>query len=228
MTEMAEMAEMAEKDMTPREIYSHVDHTLLRPEATWEQVRVLCDEAVKHSTASVCINPGFVKEAADYLAGRIPVCTVIGFPLGATTCESKLFEAKQALANGAAEFDMVINIGALKAGDTAFARKEIEALRAALPGKILKVIVETCLLTNDEKRRMCDIVCAAGADYIKTSTGFSSGGATFADVELLARAAGGRCGVKASGGIKSVADMRRYLEIGARRLGTSSAVQLLG
>ena len=213
--------------MTKEEIYSHVDHTLLKPEATWEQVRALCDEALEHKTASVCINPGYVKAAVEYTAGKMPICTVIGFPLGATSCESKVFEAIQALEDGASEFDMVINIGRLKAGETDYVQKEIEALRYALPDKVLKVIIETCLLTDDEKRLMCEIVCKAGADYIKTSTGFSSGGATFADVELMVQAVHGRCKVKASGGIHSVSDMERYLELGCERLGCSGAAKLL-
>lgn len=213
--------------MTKQEIFAHVDHTLLKPEATWEQVQTLCDEAMKYNTASVCINPGYVKETAVYLAGKIPVCTVIGFPLGATSCESKVFEVKQALADGATEFDMVINIGQLKNGNTDYVQKEIKALRAALPGQILKVIIETCLLTDAEKEKMCDIVCDAGADYIKTSTGFSTGGATFEDIVLMVRAVRGRCNVKASGGIRTVEDMERYLALGCERLGTSSAVKLL-
>lgn len=213
--------------MTMRELLSHVDHTLLKPEATWEQIRNLCDEALEYHTASICVNPGRVKAAAAYLAGRIPVCTVIGFPLGATSCESKVLEAKQALLDGAEEFDMVINIGRLKEGDADYVKQEIQALRKALPGRILKVIIETCLLSDEEKRQMCEIVCEAGADYIKTSTGFSSGGATFADVELMLGAVQGRCKVKAAGGMHSISDMQRYLELGCARLGTSSAIKLV-
>ncbi len=213
--------------MDKHQILAHIDHTLLKPEATWEQVRNLCNEAILAQTASICINPGYVKAAAEYLGGKLPVCTVIGFPLGATSCESKLFEAKQALADGADEFDMVINIGRLKGGDTAYVKDEIKALRHALEGKILKVIIETCLLTEQEKIQMCQIVCEAGADFIKTSTGFSTGGATFEDVELMLREVDGRCKVKASGGIRTVEDMEKYLEMGCARLGTSSAVKLL-
>lgn len=213
--------------MTKSELLSHVDHTLLKPDAIWEDIRRLCDEAVENGTASVCINPCWVKRAAEYLSGRVPVCTVIGFPLGAASTAAKVTEAEIALADGCAEFDMVINIGRLKMGDTAFVEDEIRAVKRAVGGKVLKVIIEACLLTDAEKETMCDIVCRAGADYIKTSTGFSSGGATFADVELLARRCAGRCQVKAAGGIRSAADMEKFLALGASRLGTSSAVKIL-
>ena len=213
--------------MTREEILSRVDHTLLKPEATWEDIRKLCDEALENHTASICINPGYVRRAAEYLAGRMPVCTVVGFPLGATDTATKVFEAKTAVENGAAEVDMVINIGALKAGETDFVRQEIAAIKQAVGDKVLKVIIECCLLTDDEKKKMCDIVCEAGADYIKTSTGFSTGGATFADVELMVRGVAGRCKVKAAGGISTVEDMEKFLALGADRLGTSRAVKLL-
>lgn len=213
--------------MTKQEILAHVDHTLLKPDATWTQIQTLCEEAVQNQTASICINPGYVKPAVAYLQGRIPVCTVIGFPLGATSCESKVFEAKQALADGAAEFDMVIHIGRLKSGNVDYVQHEIERLRAVLPGKVLKVIIETCLLTDDEKRTICEVACNAKVDYVKTSTGFSSGGATVHDVELMLRQVNGRCKVKASGGIRTVSDMETFLEMGCDRLGTSSAVKLL-
>lgn len=213
--------------MTNSEIFSKVDHTLLKPEAAWEDVRRLCDEAAEHKTASICINPCWVKRAAEYLGGRVPVCTVIGFPLGATTTAAKVEEARIALADGCAEFDMVINIGRLKMGDTAFVRDEIRALKQAVGERVLKVIVETCLLTDAEKETMCDVVCEAGADFIKTSTGFSTGGATFDDIALFARCVRGRCRIKAAGGIRSREDMERFLALGADRLGTSSAVRIL-
>lgn len=212
--------------MTKQEILSRVDHTLLRADATWDEIRELCDEAVEHHTASVCINPGWVKRAAEYLHGRVPVCTVIGFPLGATSTEAKIAEAKQALADGCEEFDMVIAIGRLKSGDVGYVRDEIRALKEAVGEKVLKVIVETCLLTEAEKETMCEVVCEAGADFIKTSTGFSKAGATFEDIALFARCCRGRCRIKAAGGIRSVADMEKFLELGADRLGTSSAIRI--
>lgn len=213
--------------MTRQEILAHVDHTLLKPEATWPQIQALCDEAVENKTASICINTCYVKQAAEYLAGRVPVCCVVGFPLGAMDTASKAFEAKTAIENGAEEVDMVINIGRLKNGEYDAVREDIRAVKEAVGDKILKVIIETCLLTDAEKEKMCDIVCEAGADYIKTSTGFSTGGATFHDIELFVRCVRGRCKVKAAGGISTVEDMEKFLELGADRLGTSRAVKLL-
>ena len=212
---------------TKQEILARVDHTLLKPEATWPQVRALCDEALQYHTASVCINTCYVRQAADYLAGRVPVCCVVGFPLGAMDTASKCFEARTAVENGADEVDMVINIGRLKNGEYDAVREDIRAVKQAVGDKVLKVIIECCLLTDDEKKKMCDIVCEAGADYIKTSTGFSTGGATFADVELMVRGVAGRCKVKAAGGISTVEDMEKFLALGADRLGTSRAVKLL-
>lgn len=212
---------------TKAEILAHVDHTLLKPEATWPQVQALCEEAVKYHTASVCINTCYVKQAAQFLQGRVPVCCVVGFPLGAMDTASKCFEAKTAVANGADEVDMVINIGRLKNGELDAVREEIAAVKRAVGDKILKVIIETCLLTDAEKQVMCDLVPQAGADYIKTSTGFSTGGATFHDIELFARCVKGRCKIKAAGGISTVEDMEHFLELGADRLGTSRAVRLL-
>ena len=208
--------------MTTEYLLSKVDHTLLKPEATFEQIKTLCNEAVAYKTASVCINPGHVKAAAQYLAGRIPVCTVVGFPLGATTTAAKVFEAKEAIENGASEIDMVINIGALKAGDTDLVLSDIKAVKEACGSHILKVII-----TDDEKRKMCQIVEASGADFIKTSTGFSTGGATFEDVKLFQECLGGRVKIKAAGGIRSVEDMEKFLSLGADRLGTSSAIKIL-
>ena len=184
--------------MNREEILSHVDHTLLKPEATWPQIQTLCDEAIANHTASVCINTA-----------------------------SKAFEARTAIENGAAEVDMVINIGRLKNGEYDAVREDIRAVKQAVGDKVLKVIIETCLLTDDEKRKMCDIVCEAGADYIKTSTGFSTAGANFHDVELMVKGVAGRCKVKAAGGISTVEDMEKFLALGADRLGTSRAVKIL-
>ncbi len=216
--------------MTKQEIASHVDHTLLKAEATWGQIKTVIDDAASHGTASICINSGYIADAAAYIkANSLPVriCTVVGFPLGAMSTAAKVFEAKQAIADGAVEVDMVIAIGRLKNGEYDFVRNEIAAIKQAIGDNILKVIIETCLLTDAEKEKMCDLVCEAGADYIKTSTGFSTGGATFADVELFTRCVAGRCKVKAAGGIHSVADMEKFLALGADRLGSSSALKLL-
>ena len=204
--------------MTREEILSHVDHTLLKPEATWPQIKVICDEAVENHTASICINTCYVKQAVE---------CVVGFPLGAMDTESKAFEAKKAIENGASEVDMVINIGRLKNKEYDAVREDIRAVKQAVGDKVLKVIIETCLLTDEEKEKMCDIVCEAGADYIKTSTGFSTAGATFHDVELMVKGVHGRCKVKAAGGISTVEDMEKFLALGADRLGTSRAVKLL-
>ena len=212
---------------TKEEMLSKVDHTLLKPEATWPQIQKICDEALENHCASICINTCYVKQAAEYLAGRLPVCCVVGFPLGAMDTASKAFEAKTAIENGASEVDMVINIGRLKNGEYDAVREDIAAVKRAVGDKVLKVIIETCLLTDAEKEKMCDIVPEAGADFIKTSTGFSTGGATFADIELFARCVKGRCKIKAAGGISTVEDMERFLDLGADRLGTSRAVKLL-
>ena len=200
--------------MNREEILSHVDHTLLKPEATWPQIQTLCDEAIANHTASVCINTCYVKQAVEYMAGRIPVCCVVGFPLGAMDTASKAFEAKTAIENGAAEVDMVINIGRLKNKEYDAVREDIRAVKQAVGDKILKVIIETCLLTDEEKEKMCDIVCEAGA-------------ANFHDVELMVKGVHGRCKVKAAGGISTVEDMETFLALGADRLGTSRAVKIL-
>lgn len=212
--------------MTKAEVLSKVDHTLLKPEATWEDVKRICDEAMLYKTASICINPTYIKQAAVYMQGAIPVCTVIGFPLGANTTEIKVLEAKDALANGATEIDMVINIGRLKNGELEYVEDEIRQIKQAIGDHVLKVIIEACLLTDGEKETMCELVANAGADYIKTSTGFSSGGATFADIALFARTLQGRASIKAAGGIRSVEDMEQFIALGADRLGTSSAIKL--
>ncbi|MBQ5755275.1 MAG: deoxyribose-phosphate aldolase, partial [Oscillospiraceae bacterium] len=185
------------------------------------------DEAKRYGTASVCINGCYVKQAAEYLAGAVPVCCVVGFPLGAMDTASKCFEAKTAVENGADEIDMVINIGRMKNGEYRAVEEEIAAVKRAVGGKVLKVIIETCLLTDEEKELLCEMVPRAGADYIKTSTGFSTGGATFADVDLFRRCVKGRCLIKAAGGIQTREDMERFLDLGAHRLGTSRAVKLL-
>lgn len=212
--------------MTKAEVLSKVDHTLLKPEATWEDIKHICDEAMLYKTASICINPTYVKQAAVYMQGAIPVCTVIGFPLGANTTEVKVLEAKDALANGATEIDMVINIGRLKNGELDYVEDEIRQIKQAIGDHVLKVIIEACLLTDAEKETMCNLVANAGADYIKTSTGFSSGGATFEDIALFARTLQGHAKIKAAGGIRSVEDMEKFIALGADRLGTSSAIKL--
>lgn len=212
--------------MDVKAVLSHVDHTLLKPEATEAQIRTLCQEALDYSTASVCINPRYIPLAVSLLQGKIPVCTVIGFPLGAMTTEAKVFEAGEAVTKGADEIDMVISIGDLKDKKFDAIESEIKAVKAAIGSHILKVIIETCLLTDEEKRRMCHIVARAGGDYIKTSTGFSSGGATAADVALFAEETQGQIKIKAAGGIKTYDDMLTFLSLGADRLGSSSAVRL--
>ena len=209
------------------EILRHVDHTLLSQTATWEEIRRICDDGMKYHTASVCIPAAYVKQAAEYVKGRIPVCTVIGFPNGYSTTEAKVFETKDAIANGADEIDMVINIGWLKDGKDELVKEEIRALKEACGDHILKVIIETCLLTDDEKIRMCRIVTESGADYIKTSTGFSKAGATFADIELFASHVGPNVKIKAAGGIASLEDAERFLKLGADRLGTSRIVKIV-
>lgn len=210
-----------------KEILAVCDHTLLLQTSTWEEIREICDDAMKYHTASVCIPPCYVRQAADYMQGRIPVCTVIGFPNGNHTTACKVFETKDAVANGADEIDMVINVGMLKAGDYEYVLNEIREIRDACQGKILKVIIETCLLTDEEKIKMCEIVTASGADFIKTSTGFSTAGATFADIELFAQHIGEGVRMKAAGGISSIADAEKFMDLGASRLGTSRIVKLV-
>lgn len=209
------------------ELVKHVDHTLLLQPSTWEEIRQICDDAVKYETASVCIPPCYVKQAEEYMQGKVAVCTVIGFPNGNMTTAVKEFETKDAIANGAEEIDMVINIGWLKDKKYDLLEEEIRTLKAACGEKILKVIIETCLLTDEEKIKMCEIVTAAGADYIKTSTGFSTGGATFDDVKLFAQHVGPGVKIKAAGGISSLEDAEKFLELGADRLGTSRIIKLL-
>lgn len=212
--------------MERERIYQAVDHTLLSQTATWEEVRQICDDAVTYRAASVCIPPCYVRRAAEYLQGKMPVCTVIGFPNGYNTTAVKLYEAREALENGADEIDMVVNLGAVREGDYGAVENEIRALKELCGSRVLKVIIETCLLTEDEKIRLCQAVTGAGADFIKTSTGFSTGGATFADVALLAEHVGPGVRVKASGGISSFSDAEKFMELGASRLGTSRIIKL--
>ncbi len=213
--------------MEDRELLKYVDHTLLKVDATWPEVQQLCDEALAFKTASVCISPCYVRQAADYLAGRIKVCTVIGFPNGSSTSSVKAYEAADAIEKGAEEIDMVINIGQLKAKNYSYLLAEMKQVRSACRGKILKVIIETCLLTEDEKLKMCQLVTDSEADFIKTSTGFSKGGATFSDVQLLRANVGPGVQVKAAGGIATLEDAKRFIELGATRLGTSRIVKLI-
>ena len=213
--------------MEVNEILRHVDHTLLLQPSTWEEIRQICDDAVKYQTASVCIPPSYVRQASEYLNGKMAVCTVIGFPNGYMTTKAKEFETKDAILNGAAEIDMVINIGWLKDRKYDLIEEEIRTLKAACGEKILKVIIETCLLAKEEKVTMCKIVTKAGADYIKTSTGFSTRGATFEDVELFAANVGEGVKIKAAGGISSMEDAERFLSLGADRLGTSRIIKIV-
>ena len=212
--------------MEIKEIMRHVDHTLLSQTATWEDIKRICDEAMEYHTASVCIPPSYVKHAKEYVRTNMAVCTVIGFPNGYMTTKAKEFETRDALENGADEIDMVINIGWVKDGLYDQAEEEIRRLKAVCGDKILKVIIETCLLTEEEKIRMCQVVTAAGADYIKTSTGFSKAGATFADIELFAAHIGKNVKMKAAGGISTMDDAEQFLKLGADRLGTSRMVKL--
>ncbi len=213
--------------MEINEILAHVDHTLLAQTATWDEIRQICDDGITYHTASVCIPPSYVKQASDYVNGKTAVCTVIGFPNGYMTTAAKEFETKDAITNGADEIDMVINIGWLKDRKYDLIEKEIRTLKAACGVKILKVIIETCLLTDEEKAKMCRIVTEAGADYIKTSTGFSSGGATLEDIKLFAENVGPDVKIKAAGGIASLEDAEKFLALGADRLGTSRIVKIV-
>ena len=212
--------------MNHEEILKKVDHTLLKQTATWDQIRSLCDDAIRYQTASVCIPPCYVRQAKEYVRDQMRICTVIGFPNGNTTTTVKAFETKEALDNGADEIDMVINIGALKEGNDSYIQNEIRILKEICGSHILKVIIETCLLTEEEKIRMCRIVTQAGADFIKTSTGFSTAGATFEDVRLFAQYVGGQVRIKAAGGISSFDDAETFIRLGADRLGTSRLVKL--
>ena len=213
--------------MKIKEILSKCDHTLLAQTATWDEIKAICDDGIKYQTASVCMPPCYVKRASEYANGRVKICTVIGFPNGYNTTAVKEFETKDAIANGADEIDMVINIGQLKAGNYDYVENEIRTLKNACGEKILKVIIETCLLTDEEKVKMCELVTEAGADFIKTSTGFSKAGATFADIELFAKHVGKNVRMKAAGGISSIEDAEKFVELGASRLGTSRIVKIV-
>lgn len=213
--------------MTNQELYSHVDHTQLKAFATWEDIKKLCDEAVKYQTASVCVPPCYIKRINDTYGEKINICTVIGFPLGYSVTAAKVVEAKEAIKDGANEVDMVININDAKNGDFDKIEEEIKAIKAACGDKILKVIIETCYLTDAEKIELCKRVTNAKADYIKTSTGFGTNGATYEDVKLMAENVGKDVKIKAAGGIRTRDDMEEFMRLGADRLGTSSAISIL-
>lgn len=211
--------------MNVNEILIKCDHTLLAQSATWAEIQNLCDDGMKYSCASVCIPASYVKQAVDYVAGKLPICTVIGFPNGYSTTKTKCFEASDAVDNGASEIDMVINVGWVKDQRWDDLLAEIKAVKNACSGKLLKVIIETCLLTDDEKVKLCDIVTASGANYIKTSTGFGGGGATREDVALFAKHVGKDVKIKAAGGIANLKDAEDFIRLGASRLGTSRVVK---
>ena len=213
--------------MEIKEILSYVDHTLLSQTATWEEIKAICDDGIKYGCASVCIPPSYVKKASEYSDGRIKICTVIGFPNGYNTTKVKCFEAFDAVENGADEIDMVINIGMLKDKKYDELLYEISEVKKACKGKLLKVIIETCLLTEEEKVKMCEIVSKSGADFIKTSTGFSTGGATREDIKLFSENVERHLKIKAAGGISSIKDAEDMLSFGAERLGTSRIVKIV-
>ena len=211
---------------TVKEILSYCDHTLLSTGATWAEIRTVCDDGIAFGVASVCIPPSYVKRAKDYVGTRLPICTVIGFPNGYSTTAAKVYEARDAVQNGADEIDMVINVGMLKNKMYGDILDEIRAIRAACGGKILKVIIETCLLTEEEKIKMCEIVSASGADFIKTSTGFAGGGATPEDIKLFTKHISGGLKIKAAGGVSSLEDADLFIKLGAQRIGTSRIVKI--
>ncbi len=213
--------------MDKKDVLKKVDHTLLTQTATWEEIRKILDDGIKYGAASACIPAAYVKQAAEYVNGKLPICTVIGFPNGYSTTAVKVFETKDAILNGAQEIDMVINIGRLKDGKYQEIEEEILKVHEACDGRILKVIIETCLLTEEEKIKMCEIVTKAGAEYIKTSTGFSTAGATFEDVKLMREHIGEKVKVKAAGGISSFDDAEEFIRLGADRLGTSRLVKIM-
>lgn len=213
--------------MTQKDILAKVDHTLLAQTATWEEIRQICNDGMRYETASVCIPPSYVEQAKNYVGDRLKICTVIGFPNGYNTTAVKEFETKDALKKGADEIDMVINLGWVKDGRFDLVEKEIRTLKEVCGGNVLKVIIETCLLTEEEKVKMCEVVTNSGADFIKTSTGFSTSGATFADVALFKEHVGPQVKIKAAGGISSFADAEKFVELGADRLGTSRLVKIM-
>ncbi len=212
--------------MEERDILRQVDHTILRADATWEQIKQVCDEGMEFQTASVCVPPRYVKQASAYVGNRLKICTVIGFPNGYSTPEVKVFETEDAIRNGADEIDMVINIGLAKSGDWEGVLSEIQAVKESCKGRILKVIIETCLLTETEKIAMCRIVSMSGAGFIKTSTGFSTGGATLEDVRLFREHISPDVRIKAAGGIRTFEQAQAFLEAGAQRIGSSALVAL--
>lgn len=213
--------------MDIKEILKKVDHTLLKQEATWEDIKKICDDAIKYQTASICIPASYVKKCYEYMGSKMDVCTVIGFPNGYSTTATKVFETKDAIQNGAKEIDMVININELKNKNYDYILNEIKAIKEVCGEKILKVIIETCLLTEEEKIKMCQLVTQAKADYIKTSTGFSTGGATIEDIELFRKNVGEDVKIKAAGGISSLEDAEAFIKAGASRLGTSRIVKII-
>lgn len=213
--------------MEIKDILSKVDHTLLSQSATWEEIKAICDDGIKYETASVCIPASFVKKAKEYVGDKLAICTVIGFPNGYSTTKTKCFETSDAVANGADEIDMVINIGWAKEGRFDLILEEIRQIKAACNGKLLKVIIETCLLTDEEKIQMCKVVSESGAEYIKTSTGFSKAGATKEDVKLMAENVAPHLKIKAAGGIASIQDAEDFINLGASRLGTSRIVKIV-
>lgn len=213
--------------MNQKDILNKVDYTLLRQTATWAEMKEICDDAICYETASVCIPPSYVKRVKEYAGDQIKICTVIGFPNGYHTTAVKEYETKDAILNGADEIDMVINLGDVKDGNYQLVLEEIKTLKKACGDKVLKVIIETCLLTNDEKRKLCQTVTEAGADYIKTSTGFSTDGATLEDIRLFAENVGEQVKIKAAGGISSFEDAQKFVEAGADRLGTSQLIKIV-
>lgn len=213
--------------MDIKDILAMCDHTLLKQESRWEDIKLICDDAIRYSCASVCIPPAYVKKAKEYMGDKMRITTVIGFPNGSNTTAVKAFETEDAIKNGADEIDMVINIGELKAGNHAYVLDEIKAVKEACKGHTLKVIIETCLLNEEEKIKMCELVTEVGADFIKTSTGFSTAGATFEDVKLFKEHVGENVKIKAAGGISSIADAEKFIELGAERLGTSRIVKIV-
>jgi deoxyribose-phosphate aldolase len=212
--------------MDKQDIFAKVDHTLLKQTATWEDIKKICQEGMEYHTASVCIPPAYVKQAKEFGGDNLTVCTVIGFPNGNCTTATKVFETKDAVANGADEIDMVINLGMVKENNDQAVLEEINAIKEACQGRILKVIIETCLLTEEEKIRMCKVVTDSNADFIKTSTGFSTGGATFEDIALMRKYCGERVKIKAAGGVSSLEDAEKFIQLGADRLGTSRLLHL--
>ena len=213
--------------MELKDILSKVDHTYLKQNATWQEIKATCDEAIEFGTASACIPPSFVKQAKEYVGNRLSICTVTGFPNGYATTETKCFESREAVANGADEVDTVINVGDLKSGNYDKILNELKAIKASVGDKVLKVIIETCLLTDEEKIKMCELVTEAGADFIKTSTGFSTGGATREDIILFASHVGKNVKIKAAGGISTIDDAIDFINLGADRLGTSRIVNIV-